>query len=433
MKKIILIVLIFISFISNAQTNSVPFNLQALQKKADSGDSEALYTIGQSYLYGWNNLVKDERKAFDYFIKSASKNNDKGQNALGVCYKYGNGTDKNLIKAVEYYTKAADNGNRKAQFNLADSYQYGEGVNKDLAKAFSFYMLSANQDYNLAQYQVGLFYFSGKNVEKNMLKAKDWFDKAIVNCENVSILNGVASFYKIGYVVQDYSKVFELYSRAAQLGDNDAALEVASMFALGHGVQQNYYNAAVIYQSYADEGNVKAQLELAFLYANGDATLAQDYVKSLEQYKKAAAKNNSIGQAEIGFYNEYGYGIPVNNEEAMKWYRIAEANGNRGIRFKSKIFNPNYNPPPSKKECPVCHGSGVYVRIIRGESGSYKNVITPSQQLFTSGALAQMRATGATEVYSKPVYSNYTTNYSTPDQQIRETCNRCHGSGEVDE
>jgi hypothetical protein len=431
MKKIILIVLILISFISNAQTNSVPFNLQALQKKADSGDSEALYTIGQSYLYGWNNLVKDERKAFDYFIKSASKNNDKGQNALGVCYKYGNGTDKNLIKAVEYYTKAADNGNRKAQFNLADSYQYGEGVNKDLAKAFSFYMLSANQDYNLAQYQVGLFYFSGKNVEKDMLKAKDWFDKAIVNCENVSILNGVASFYKIGYVVQDYNKAFELYSKSAALGSSSANLELAAMYNSNNYGMRNYQKAAEIYQKYADLGDVQCMMDLAFIYGIGDGTLSQNYPKSLEFYKKAAAQNNSKAQVAIGLYYENGYGVDVNNEEAMKWFHIAESNGNTSMNFSSKLYNPIAQT--HKKECPICHGSGVYFRYIKGESGSYREVVSPSQQLFTSDALAQMRATGATAVYSRPVYSNYSTNYSTPDQQIRETCNRCHGSGEVDE
>lgn len=274
----------------------------------------------------------------------------------------------------------------------------------------------------------------GYGTDKNVAKAKEWFDKS-VSTNDLYCLNNVASQYSVGMFgfQQDYYKAFELYSKATDLGDNNAILEIASMYTFGHGVAKNYKKAATIYQSYANEGSVNAQLKLAFLYANGDETLQQDYGKALEQYQKAASKNNSIAQAEIGFYNEYGYGIPVNNEEAMKWYRIAEANGNRGIRFKSKIFNPYYNPPPSKKECPVCHGSGIYIRIVRGESGSYRDVITPSQQLFTSDALAQMRATGATAVYSRPVYSNYSTSYSSPDQQIKETCNRCHGSGEVDE
>lgn len=224
----------------------------------------------------------------------------------------------------------------------------------------------------------------------------------------------------------------EVETKKETIANKETELALAGKFASKQSGEQNFQKAAVIYQKYADLGDVQSMMDLGFLYQFGDNTLLQDYSKALQNFKLAAAQNNNIAQAQMGYYNEYGYGISVNNEEAMKWYRIAEANGNRSIRFNSSIYLANITPK-HKTECPVCHGSGIYVRIIKGASGTYKNVITPSQQLFTSDALAQMRATGATAVYSKPVYSNYDTHYSEPDQQIKETCNRCHGSGEVDE
>jgi TPR repeat protein len=347
MKKIIYIILVSLSITTQAQVKTTAvFNLQELEKKATAGDAEAQYTIGISYLYGYNKLVKDEKKAINYFQQSANKGNGNGENALGVCYKYGTGVEKNIERAIEFYTKAVEHANMKAQYNIGVLYQNGEGVVKDEAKAFSLYGLSAAQDYKLAQYRIGVFYLYGKSVPKDVNKAREWFDKAIVNNENANIFKWVADFYAMGWrdIPDDKKKAFELYSKAVALGDDDANIELAKMYDYSYEEIKNKKKAADIYQKYADKGNVECIMSLGRLYDVGDASLPQNYARAMELFKKAAALNNNKAQAQVGYYYEYGTGVAVNNEEAMKWYKLAEANGNKAIKFQSKIYNPNYNP-----------------------------------------------------------------------------------------
>jgi TPR repeat protein len=57
-------------------------------------------------------------------------------NNLALCYKNGEGIEKNLEKAFDWYQKAAENDIKEAIFNLALLYENGEGTKKNLEKAF---------------------------------------------------------------------------------------------------------------------------------------------------------------------------------------------------------------------------------------------------------------------------------------------------------
>lgn len=59
---------------------------------------------------------------------------------LGICYKYGNGVEKNFEEAVKWYTKAANQEYAQAQYNLALSYDKGEGVAKNDSEAMKWYL-----------------------------------------------------------------------------------------------------------------------------------------------------------------------------------------------------------------------------------------------------------------------------------------------------
>jgi TPR repeat protein len=58
---------------------------------------------------------------------------------LAICYKNGEGTEKNLEKAFDWYQKAAENGHTNAIFDLAICY-YSE---KNLKKAFHWHQKAA--------------------------------------------------------------------------------------------------------------------------------------------------------------------------------------------------------------------------------------------------------------------------------------------------
>ncbi|RIA89916.1 hypothetical protein C1645_876409 [Glomus cerebriforme] len=99
-------------------------------------------------------INKNEKKAFEWYMKSAIGGYTEGQQLLGFCYECGIGTIKNEIKhlndgkfvnkdetkAFEWYLKSAIEGN---------CYYYGKGTDKDETKALKWYMKSATARWDI--------------------------------------------------------------------------------------------------------------------------------------------------------------------------------------------------------------------------------------------------------------------------------------------
>ncbi|CAB4403679.1 unnamed protein product [Rhizophagus irregularis] len=68
--------------------------------------------------------------------KLAENNDEIGMFNLAICYKDGEGIEKNLEKAFHWYQKAAEKDHIKAMTNLAKCHKNGVGTEKDLEKAF---------------------------------------------------------------------------------------------------------------------------------------------------------------------------------------------------------------------------------------------------------------------------------------------------------
>lgn len=85
---------------------------------AEQGDADAQYIVANMYSSG-QGADKDERKAVDWYRKSADQDNDLAQYGLGIMYEYGlGGLNKDANEAYEWYRRAADNGNYFAQNKL---------------------------------------------------------------------------------------------------------------------------------------------------------------------------------------------------------------------------------------------------------------------------------------------------------------------------
>ncbi len=59
-------------------------------------------------------------KAFEFYKKSAENGISQAQLALGCCYKFGKGTEKNLIESVHWYLKTYDNRDTFAENALKE-------------------------------------------------------------------------------------------------------------------------------------------------------------------------------------------------------------------------------------------------------------------------------------------------------------------------
>jgi len=63
------------------------------------------------------------------------------------------------------------------------------------------------------------------------------------------------------------------------------------------------------------------------MYADGKG-VPQDYQEAVKWYRLAAAQGNTPAQYSLGLAYERGQGVPQDYQEAVKWYRLAAAQGN---------------------------------------------------------------------------------------------------------
>ncbi|RHZ45721.1 hypothetical protein Glove_658g12 [Diversispora epigaea] len=136
------------------------------------------YNLGSCYGNGIR-TIKDEVKAYQWYLKSAEGENHAGQNNLGNCYRNGSGTTKDEEKAFQWYLKSAKGGNHTGQYNLGYYYQQGNGTTKDEEKAFRWYLKSAEGGNYAGQSNLGFCYANGAGTTKDEEKAFQWYLRSV--------------------------------------------------------------------------------------------------------------------------------------------------------------------------------------------------------------------------------------------------------------
>lgn len=166
-------------------------SLSDLHNKAESGDSNAQFSLGQKYLRGECKMLI----AIDGLLKDALKGDVKAQISLGDIYQGksdSNISQDNVIsqkwygEAFRSCTKIAKKNDPFAHLALASMYRFGMGVKRDeskaeewFQKAFQLYLKSAQNGDCEAQCAVAKLYERGSGVSQDMAKAVEWHEKAI--------------------------------------------------------------------------------------------------------------------------------------------------------------------------------------------------------------------------------------------------------------
>lgn len=143
---------------------------------AGAQSAERLYKEGKA-LYD----AKKYAEAFPKLKAAADKGYKKAQYRVGRCYDKGRGVEESDKKAFEWYAKSAAQDYAKAQYQVGKSYKNGEGVAKDRKKAVEYFIKAARQENADAQYALGKSYMKGKGIEADEKKAKTWLSRAVKN------------------------------------------------------------------------------------------------------------------------------------------------------------------------------------------------------------------------------------------------------------
>ena len=100
--------------------------------------------------------------------------------------------------------------------------------------------------------------------------------------------------------------------------DYDAGLKVAQA--------GDFQTALKEWKSLADQGHAYAQYNLGWMYANGEG-VPEDDAEAARWYRLAADQGDADAQHNLGVMYYNGEGVPEDDAEAARWFRLAADQG----------------------------------------------------------------------------------------------------------
>ena len=110
-------------------------SIEALQKRAEAGDPDAMFQLAKHHLRG-SRLVKNEQKGVILLEEAARSGHPEAMRAFAVCLEHGVGVQQDCPKAADWYWKSARAGNHNSLLALIDIYIDGRaGIPQNLPLA----------------------------------------------------------------------------------------------------------------------------------------------------------------------------------------------------------------------------------------------------------------------------------------------------------
>ncbi len=235
------------------------------KRTANGQTAKQLYQRAKAALSGSGGKT-DYKKAFELLKKSASLNHKESQFELGILYKNGTGTSKNIEKAKKWLNKAVLNGYGKARLVLRElvvleekhlNYKTESGQYNFSADAA--YIAAAQKGDVGAQFKLGLMYIEGDEIARNPSKGLEWLRRAAEQEHLDSQLKLGDLLYKGVLLDKDYAESAKWYQKAAKQGHPGAQYILANMYKKGLGLDKDKRKAEKWYREAANQGHVQAK------------------------------------------------------------------------------------------------------------------------------------------------------------------------------
>ena len=198
----------------------------------------------------------------------------------------------NYKEALPFFQEAQRRNAPGAHYYLAMMYDAGKGVPKDPAQANEHYRAAAEQGYAQAQYKLGIKHLHGENGLGNQETA------------------------------------LSLIEQAAAQGHTEAEASLASIYE-SHGRRTSNEKAVILYEKAALKDHITAQYKLSEMLKDGRGVERKDLKAAAAWMLKAAEQGDARAQFAMGRKYYRAIGVDQNDEEALKWYGRAAAQGHQ--------------------------------------------------------------------------------------------------------
>lgn len=185
-----------------------------------------------------------------------------------MCFKYGEGVQKNVSKAIKIFKKVSDAGYWFGLFIYGYSFYSGQGIGKDLIQAASYFKKSSDLGCEYSMYFYGICLVNGSGVERNYLEAFNFFKKAHENkYDDASRL--VAIMIDEGKIVeQNIEEATLIFQELSNRYDLFSVWKYGYSLIEGRGIHKSFQRGIDLVENAANQGVGLAQIYLSSLIVN---------------------------------------------------------------------------------------------------------------------------------------------------------------------
>lgn len=248
--------------------------------------------VGMLAVSGWAEEYKIEPYSPE-LVKKADAGDAETQYDLGQCHEKGLGVMRDNREAVKWYTKSAEQGHVMAAFNLSRCYEDGQGVPRDKKQAMKWFakLLESTEIKELYRILRSIDPYCNYNSDKSLLLLRRLAElgnaKAQYDLGNVCHWNGGGQ-----RGVGDRKESVKWYTMAAEQGNAKAQYELGICYRQGEGVDTDEKEGFKWLTKSAEQGNADAQFWLGNCYEYG-AGVDKDEKEAVNWYTKAAEQRDA--------------------------------------------------------------------------------------------------------------------------------------------
>lgn len=231
----------------------------------------------------------------------------------------------------------AQAGSTDFQVVLGELFEKGIGTEQNLDEAFRWYSEAAMSGHPGAQARLGVLFMDGKGTAQDYGPGVDLLTRAMEMGEPLAIARlGLAHVHGHG-VPADPQLGMQMLAKASEKGNGAAAYELAKIHLFGSAGTIDKSEAKKWFQISANLG-----------FPNGQYVYGRDYVSDpVERLRLtflAAHGGQRHAQYDVGQHFLNRTSPPADQNEAVKWFRLAALNGNQmGNQALFKLGLPDVN------------------------------------------------------------------------------------------
>lgn len=296
-------------------------------KSAQEGNRFAQYSLGNLYYYG-NGTDKDLSQAFQWYMKSAEQGQPYAAYAAAQMYNKGGYVSKDENQAQEYYKQALAGFLELESKNQADGIMYknGLGTQKDMLKAIDYFKRSAELNNINAKRTIALEYLSGKHLEQDIEKGLEMLTECADRGEVISCYKLGKIFLKDEILYKDLNMAEKYFLKASEKENQYALYSLGTLY-----LEKEKYNidkAVKKFEKALQYEEIKPYAEYSLAKIMLDNNSYHDSEKAVSLLESSTAEND---WASFLLGRLYLYGmddIIKDKEKALEWLNVSAEQGN---------------------------------------------------------------------------------------------------------